>query len=344
MFKKYPKIHRLGKEETDGILFGEVHVEEKIDGANASIWMEDGAICIGSRNNKLTSDVLNPKEGDNYFNGFLEYVAGHEGIQSLLKDSPDLRLCGEWLVKHSIAYDSTKMNKFYLFDITTATDEEGEEEYLPKFMVHKAGRAYDIETPEYHGSFENPTLEQIMEFVGKSAIGDEGEGVVLKNPKFVNVFGDHCYGKIVTENFKEKNGIVFGGNNKHSDSYCEMWIANKYITLARVEKVMQKLQPTLDRRLHLQHIPLVIKAVYQDMLTEEIWEIVNNLPGTPATPNPTIKIKTLNRIVSRKIVQIYKDILNNSISVADQFQPGLKQNQNVETNNDEGASSIGEIH
>ena len=28
-FKKYPKVHRLGKDETDGILEGEVHVEEK---------------------------------------------------------------------------------------------------------------------------------------------------------------------------------------------------------------------------------------------------------------------------------------------------------------------------
>lgn len=32
VFKRYPKIHRLGKEENDGILFGECHVEEKIDG------------------------------------------------------------------------------------------------------------------------------------------------------------------------------------------------------------------------------------------------------------------------------------------------------------------------
>lgn len=36
-FKPYFKIHRLGKEETEGILIGECHVEEKIDGANTSI-------------------------------------------------------------------------------------------------------------------------------------------------------------------------------------------------------------------------------------------------------------------------------------------------------------------
>ena len=39
-FKKYPKIHRLGKEETEGILDGVCYIEEKLDGANASIWID----------------------------------------------------------------------------------------------------------------------------------------------------------------------------------------------------------------------------------------------------------------------------------------------------------------
>lgn len=43
MFIKYPKIHRLGKEETEGILNALCYIQEKIDGANTSIWIgEDG--------------------------------------------------------------------------------------------------------------------------------------------------------------------------------------------------------------------------------------------------------------------------------------------------------------
>jgi len=54
-FLKYPKIHRLGKSETEGILDGQCYIQEKIDGANTSIWMdEDGTIHCGSRNNDLT--------------------------------------------------------------------------------------------------------------------------------------------------------------------------------------------------------------------------------------------------------------------------------------------------
>lgn len=66
----YPKIHRLGKEEVEGILDYPVTVQEKIDGANASIWLEDGEIKLGTRNNEVED-----------FRGLREYVENHTGIQ-----------------------------------------------------------------------------------------------------------------------------------------------------------------------------------------------------------------------------------------------------------------------
>lgn len=62
MLIKYPKIHRLGSDENEGILFGKCFVQEKIDGANTSIWVEGGEIKCGSRNNELSGG----------FNGFKE--------------------------------------------------------------------------------------------------------------------------------------------------------------------------------------------------------------------------------------------------------------------------------
>ena len=47
--KEYPKIKRLGVEETEGILNNEVIIQEKIDGANLSVWMENVEIYVGSR-------------------------------------------------------------------------------------------------------------------------------------------------------------------------------------------------------------------------------------------------------------------------------------------------------
>jgi len=65
-FKEYPKVYAFHKEEAQGILQGEVHAQEKYDGANASIWLgDDGRVCCGSRNFDVT---------DKPFQGFPEYV------------------------------------------------------------------------------------------------------------------------------------------------------------------------------------------------------------------------------------------------------------------------------
>jgi hypothetical protein len=298
VFRKYDKVHRLGKEETEGILEGICHIEEKVDGANLSIWMdESGQFHVGSRNNDVTFKG---------FNGATEYVFGHEGIQNYLRDHPQDTLYGEWLVKHTIDYKATAYKKFYLFDIyDNATGE-----YLNPELVHHVAEKYGIEQVPYLGAIENPTVDQLKALMGKSAFGDRGEGVVVKNVGFKDKFGNHCYAKLVSESFKEDSGIVFGGNNKFSDTYWEMWIVNKYITLARVQKIMQKIQPMIDKKLDLEHIPRISSTVYHDMITEEMWEISGKAKK--------IDFDALKRIATKKTIQIYKDILNDSISVADQ--------------------------
>lgn len=306
-FKRYPKIHRLGKDEVEGILTGTVHVEEKIDGANAQIWMKDGKIHCGSRNNTLCKDVMNPTEGTNYFNGFVEWCAKEEGIKELFVKHPTMRLYGEWLVQHSIHYNALSYKKFYLFDITRT--EEDKEEFLPRSKVKEIGEEYKLLMPKVHGSFINPPIEELKAYVGKSELGTTGEGVVLKNLDYRNKFGELSYAKIVSSKFLESNAIVFGGNNKHSDSYWEMYITNKYITLARVQKIMQKLQPLIDKTLDLEHIPRISNTVYHDMITEEIWEIQKKAHN--------INFRTLSRCCSKKAIQIYKDVLLGEVSVAD---------------------------
>ena len=302
-FKRYPKFYRIGKEETDGILFGEVHIEEKIDGANAQIWVSDGKVCCGSRNNTLCTDVDNTTDGTNMFNGFVEYVRDNESIRKLLRDNPDLRLYGEWLVRHTISYSETAYKKFYLFDVM-----EGEE-WKDKHEVLRIADEYGIPKPQWHGCFTNPTEDDIMKHVGISMLGTNGEGVVLKNEDYVNKFGDRQYAKIVTEKFKEDNAVAFGGNNKFSETYWEVYIVNKYMTLARIEKIMNKLQPTLDKRLDLEHIPRVAQTAYHDMLTEEIWDIQKKVVS--------VNFQVLKRVATKKAIQIYKDVLQGDISVAD---------------------------
>lgn len=293
-FLSYPKIHRLGKEETDGLLeFGEVTVQEKVDGANTSIWLDEGVLKGGSRTREL---------GDESFNGFVPYIKAHDGINKLLADHPDWRLYGEWLVRHTIAYNELAYKQFYLFDIHT--EERG---FFPQSEVGAIAAEYGINYPQvfFTGS---TTAEAIQEFVGKTNLGEKGEGVVIKNEEFLNKFGDKVYAKVVTEKFKEDNALTFGGNNKHSDSYWEMYIINKYATLARVQKIMNKIQPEYDRRLDKEQTARVIQSAYHDMITEEIWDIAKKVP--------LVNFKKLAGLSARKFAKIYHDILEGHISVA----------------------------
>lgn len=306
-FRVYDKIHRLGKEETDGILDGLCYIQEKVDGANTSVWLDDfGEIRCGSR----TQDVT---EGS--FNGFVEYVKNHEGIKTALKENPNCRLYLEWLVRHTIPYKETCYRKAYLFDVDVYIGNE-EGEFMHEFMtvpdVYTFAEKYNIEVVPFITSLENPTLEQITEHVGKSSFGDRGEGVVIKRPEFRNKFGDRCYAKVVTESFKEDNALVFGGNNKHSDTYWEVYVVQKYITLARVQKIMNKIEPELNERFDMKHIPRIMGTVYHDMITEEAWDIVNKVAA--------LDFKILQRIAYKKIKQIYVDIITDSVSVADASQ------------------------
>jgi len=300
MFKRYPKIHRLGKEETEGILNGRCLIQEKIDGANVQIWNDGGRICYGSRNQEYT-------EG---FNGFVDYVKDHRGINNLLSKFPHLRLYGEWLVRHTISYDETKYKQFYLFDITDKKEGDEVEIFLEQKDVEAIACVNGINYPHNFGEFENPTQEQLQKFVGQSKLGPKGEGVVIKNLEHRDAFGNHCHAKIVTESFKEDNNVIFGGNNKFSDTYWEIYIVNKYMTLSRVQKVMNKIQPMIDEKLDLKHTARVASSAYHDLLTEEVWEFSKKVG--------IVDFKILSRVACKKSQQIYKDILNNNISVADQ--------------------------
>jgi len=293
-FRKYEKVHRLHKEEVDGILIGTCYVQEKIDGSNTSVWLDNnGNLKMASRNKEII-------EG---FNGFVDYIKENDAIQSLLKDYPTWRLYMEWLVRHTLQYKETAYKKAYLFDIFDG------EKYLSIEDVNQIADEYGIPKPYYFGKFENPTPEQLKEFAGQSDIGERGEGIVIKNRDFVDKFGDNHSAKIVTEEFTESNAITVGGNNKHSETYWEMYIVNKYITLGRVQKIMNKIQPEIDERLDMKHIPRINNTVYHDMITEEAWEIAKKVPA--------IDFKKLQRIAYRKIKQVYVDILNDSVSVAD---------------------------
>lgn len=289
MFRKFEKIHRLGKDEVDGILDGlEVIIQEKIDGANTSVWLENGELKFASRNQQITSG----------FNGFVEYVMGSTTISRLLKDYPNFRLYGEWLVPHTIQYSPESYKQWYMYDIYNATDDA----YLHPEEVFNYACNYDIKSPAWYGVFTNPTEKQLKEFVGGSVLGPVGEGVVIKNHDFTNIWGDRCYAKLVRQEFLEDNALVFNSNNKHQEFYEETYIVNKWMNKARLDKICNKLQPEINEKLDMKHIPRITNTAYYDMITEEAWEI--------AKLNKNISFSKLKDLSMKKAKLLYVESLN----------------------------------
>ena len=88
-----------------------------------------------------------------------------------------------------------------------------------------------------------------------------------------------------------------------------MYVVNKYATAGRVQKIIQKIEPELDHRIDFADTPRVAQTCYHDMITEEIWEIQSKVLA--------LDFKKLRALANKKFVQIFHDILNNTLSVAD---------------------------
>lgn len=290
MFRKYEKVVRFGKEETDGILNGECYIFEKIDGANASVWVEDGQITCGSRNRELD-------EGES-FRGLVKYVQNNQSIKELLAKYPWLRLYGEWLVKHSLEYPKMAYNKLYIFDVY----DHVEERFLRFPEYELILDAWEIPYLTPLAILENPTQDQLGELLGTTKFDiPHGEGIVIKNYDFVNRFGNCVYAKMVTEYFQEAHHLKFTAPRYEE---VEVRIASQFITEARVRKIIGKIEDTTNRKADIKDTARVLNTVYHDLVEEDMWEIVKKFKA------PTVDFGRLRKVCEIAAKSYFFDYLN----------------------------------
>jgi len=105
-----------------------------------------------------------------------------------------------------------------------------------------------------------------------------GEGVVVKNYGFVNQFGQGRHAKLVRQDFKEESARAFGVAEKDGAFENEVFLAEKFVTQARVSKVRCKINAfgTLERK---KLIPRLLQTVYHDVVEEEIHQMLKALNG-----------------------------------------------------------------
>ena len=259
---KYQHIERLGSDEVDGLLDGEVIIQNKIDGANLTVaWDPETGLFIGSRNLPIYHDgkVINE------FTGAVDYVLNHEGILELVKNGWILR--GEWLIRHSISYSADRLKQLYIFDCQT---KDGSYIHADNYSSELVGQ--NVRVIPVLKRLTNPSLEELVNLVdGPDEFGaTQKEGIVIKNYSFINKYGRVTWGKLVSADFKEKNKMAFGAT-KHDP--VELKLASKCVNLELVLKTIHKIKDEKGE-ISIKQMPEVLGRVWYDIFSEHLWEFV----------------------------------------------------------------------
>jgi len=285
-FKPYMHVERWGNSEVEGIEHGTCFVFPKIDGTNASVWMDGPVVRAGSRTRQLSLEADNA--------GFLAWVEKQDNLKAYLAAHPTHRLYGEWLVPHTLkTYRSDAWRRFWIFDV------EADGTYLSydayKEDLEKAG--LDFVVPMFKA--ENIHLEYLLEALKKNTFLIEegsglGEGVVIKNYDFINRYGNTIWAKVVRQEFKEENAKTFGINTIGLQAPVEKEIADKFVTEAMVEKVYAKIVNEMGGW-ESKYIPRLLNTVFYDLIREETWEFLKE-HNLPTVGFQSLKAYTIQRV------------------------------------------------
>ncbi len=277
-FRKYDHVERIGHSDVSDLLLGTVHVFPKLDGTNASVWLDDnGAFQAGSRTRTLLS-----LDADNA--GFLAAMRGHS-VLKVLEERPCWHIYGEWLVPHTLkTYREDAWRKFWVFDVHDGAKYLPFDYYAPILMDH------DVDFIMPLCTITNPSVSNLEREVEQNTylIADGagvGEGIVIKNYAWMNKHGRQPWGKIVRNEFKEDNRKAFGTPEKDGEFQVEFAIAEEFVTTTLVEKERAKIlldianqQPVVPERIkeleethRSKIIPQLLGRVYHCIVVEELW-------------------------------------------------------------------------
>ena len=288
-FRKYQHIERFGTTEVQNIELGECYIFPKIDGTNASVWLNKG-IHAGSRNRQLSIDNDNA--------GFCKWVNEQSNLLAYLQENPTHRLFGEWLVPHTLkTYRELAWKNLYIFDVVLDVDDKHNylhyNEYKPLLEKHNINYIPPIAV------INNGSYEQFVSQLEKNVFLIEdgkgvGEGIVIKNYHFFNKYGRQTWAKIVTSEFKERRGGIMGVPKIDGKKMVEEEIAKMYVSTALCEKVKAKIE--LDNgSFSSKEIPRLLNTVYYDVVKEESWNFVKKFN------NPTINYRTLQQLIFAQV-------------------------------------------
>ena len=287
---KYCDIERLGNEENEYIFncsTDELIVEEKVDGGNASFFVEEGNIIHEcSRNRDLTNEKDNSKTFINERKYLRDILAGKT-------INPDYIYYGEWMQKHTLSYNNPP--KFIGFDIRVKQNKDatGPGMFIDYDAMKKEYDRLGIKTIPllWRGPVQDFLKKEPSEFITKSKYGDLlMEGIVIKNYNRLNIYGRQMFAKVVRDEFKEQNRATFGKiKQTPTDS---LKIVEEFVTDARINKKIYELMIQENRVLSRDMMKELPIRVLKDIFKEEYVIIIDKYK--------LISISELKALIAKK--------------------------------------------
>lgn len=285
--KKYMSVVRLGHKTTENVLQpgDPIIIQEKLDGANGSFKLEEGEIVAFSRNERLTEQ--------NNLQGFYEWTQTLDANQL----RSDVVYFGEWLTKHKINYgDLTK--QFFLFDLYNIEKEK----YIHFTEVKKEAERLGLNLIPVFYEGEYQSLEHLESFIGQTALGvKKGEGIVVKNVDYQDVYGKQLFVKLVIDAFKEVQRI-----KKPKDpnvQSAEIEAVQSVLTRARVEKWIYKLvdEGSLQANFGMQDMAMILKQITP--------RIVDDIVQEEGEQIASFDLKEIRKIIGKHLPLLVKEVI-----------------------------------
>lgn len=315
----YPKIYNLGNKAIEPLFQGEVEITEKIDGSQFKFGiMPDGQVTLGSKNQEIHSADQNGM----FCEAYEQVQRATPILQEVLKTDEKARNWGLWFYgeylqkpKHNtIVYNNIPKNHIALFG---ARYGEGWVETYEEVQEWANKLGFDTVPLIYRGLWEDfkglqqekepektPTaLDLLKSLIGETTSYLEGsliEGVVIKNYSQQTLMQPYspCFGKFVSEKFKERNDKEWKKNSaKHGlQDFMQTFKAE-----ARWQKAVQHLKEKGELTESPKDIGALMKEIQIDIEAEEKEHIKDHLYK--------MYIKDIKRIACAGVAEWYKEKL-----------------------------------
>lgn len=297
-FFKYQHVaNKFNGVEVNGLLNGELIIQPKLDGSNCQMYKQDNELRITSRNNILSLDNDNAS--------CYKTLITQNKYKKFFEEYPNIKLCGEWLVKHHINYIEDSYNEFYVFDaIDMATENDhGQCDYLSYVELTILLDSYSIKyvpwlklDAEDFKSKINIFFQENIEFCNFliDAEGPRGEGIIVKNYDYKNKFGRSTWCKLINENAYKNKGRKIK-SSRIIDKNKEESFVNNHISDHLFNKCYYKL--ATDGILENEFIGEYVKLCQSDFI-DDFMTLEDRL---------LFNIKIIKNIISVRAVKFWRD-------------------------------------